>query len=57
MVLAILMLAVPALAVVAVMVEMEVVMVLEVDRPPAMTLPEAMLVEAVAAMVVAKVEA
>lgn len=51
------MLAVLALAVVAATAEMEVVMVLEVDRPPAMTLQEAMPVEVAAATVVAKAEA
>ena len=56
MVSATLMLEVLALAVVAATVEMEVVMVLEVDRPPAMTLLEAMPMEVAAATVVAKVE-
>ena len=50
------MLEVLALAVVVATVEVEVVMVLEVDRPPAMTLLEAMPVEVAAATVVAKVE-
>ena len=56
MVSATLMLEVLALAVVVATVEVEVVMVLEVDRPPAMTLLEAMPVEVAAATVVAKVE-
>ena len=57
MVTATLKLAVVVTAVVVVTVEMEVVMALELDRPPAMTLLGGMQVEGVAATVVARVEA